>query len=213
MEASHFVPFLYIFFPVPFRRELDRDNRPAGKSLSGWIIADLVTGQLAQDTRARLGLGGIAVKDGEKRVPHLAGLLASVNGLPDARLLVVVHNGGSLLVVGLKALLEGVGVVVGALDERLAGDVVDHGHLGRVEGGVVGAARCWVDQATRDARDQQGVVDLQLHSVLQGLVALLEHCVETLSLGNGTRETVEDESARMEKRVRSTGQRDVELAG
>lgn len=44
--------------------------------------------------------------------------------------LVVVRNGVGLLVVGLKALAQGIGVVIRALDQRLACDVVGHGLLG-----------------------------------------------------------------------------------
>lgn len=156
----------------------------------------LVSSKLAQDAGAAGGgLGLVAVEDGQQALPHLAGLLARVDSLPDACLLVVANHGGGLLVVGVEALLEGVGVVVGPLDQGLAREVIDHGFLGRVEGGVVGAARGRVDQAARNARHQEGVVDLQLHSVLQRLVALPEHAVEALCLGHGAGEAVEDESA------------------
>jgi hypothetical protein len=149
-------------------------------------------------TRARRGGGGglglVAVKDGQQALPDLLGRLGGVDGLPDARLLVVVDDGGGLLVVGGEALLEGLGVVVGPLHQRLAGHVVPHGHLGRVEGGVVAAAGSRVDQAARDARDEQLVVDLELDRVLQGLLALAEHLVEALGLRDGAGEAVEDEA-------------------
>lgn len=161
--------------------------------------AVLTTSNPAQDAgAAALGLVLVAVEDGEQALPHLAGLLAGVDSLPDARLLVVAHDGAGLLVVGGETLLEGVGVVVGPLDQGLARDVVGHGHLGRVEGQVVAATRGRVYQPARDARHQQGVVDLQLHGVLQLLVAVLQHGVETLGLGNGTGEAVKDEPGRGE---------------
>ena len=68
--------------------------------------------------------------------------------MPRAHLLLVVAEKRlGLVVVHGQALLEQLGVVVRALDERLASDVVLAGHLGRVELGVVGAARGLVDQA------------------------------------------------------------------
>lgn len=151
--------------------------------------------KLGEDTGAGMrSLVLISIKDGQEALPDLAGLLRGVDGLPDAGLAVVVHNGGGLLVVGVETLLEGLGVVVGALDEGLAGDIVGHGLLGRVEGGVVGTAGCWVDQTTRDAGHEEGVVDLELDGVLEGLVAGLEHGVEALCLWDGAGEAVEDES-------------------
>lgn len=121
--------------------------------------------------------------------------MAGVNALPDARVLVVADDGGGLLVVGGETLLERVGVVVGALDEGLAGEVVLHVDLGRVEGAVVGAARGGVDEAAGDAGDQQGVVDLELDGVLQRGLLLGQHLVEGLGLGDRPGEAVEDEAA------------------
>lgn len=154
-----------------------------------------MAGKLAQDARtARGSLGLVAVKDGQQRLPHLARFLAGVDGLPDARLLVVAHNGGGLLVVGRQALLQGLLIIVGPLDQGLAGLVVGHGLLWRVENCVVAAARGGVDQAASDTRDQERIVDLQLDGVLQGLVTLTQHCVEAFGLRNGTGESIEDES-------------------
>lgn len=68
----------------------------------------------------------LALKDGKHVLPHLARLLTSIDTMPDAVLAVVVDDGGSLLVVGAKALLQCLGVVVAALDKGLAGDVVLH---------------------------------------------------------------------------------------
>lgn len=198
----------YVFSPC-----LVQDQDLVGRFKVGWTSGrfaesprvretktSLTTSDPAQDAgAAALGLVLVAVEDGQQALPDLAGLLAGVDGLPDARLLVVAHDGGSLLVVGGKALLERVGVVVGPLDQGLARDVVGHGLLGRVEGQVVAAARGWVHQPARDTRHQQGVVDLQLHGVLKLLVALPQHLVEALGLGHGTGEAVEDESGRGER--------------
>jgi hypothetical protein len=152
----------------------------------------LFASKLAEDGTAALL---VAVKDVEQALPDLAGLLAGVDALPDASVLVVADDGGGLGVVGGEALLEGLGVVVGALDEGLARDVVLHVHLGRVEGAVVGAARGRVDEAAGDAGDEQGVVDLELNGVLQGRLLLRQHLVEGLGLGDRPREAVEDEAA------------------
>lgn len=127
-------------------------------------------------------------------LPHLARLLASVEATPDTILLVVTNDRGGLGVVGTKTLLEGVGVVVGALNQGLTGDVVLHIHLGRVEGTVVATAGGGVDETTGDALDEERVVDLKFYGMLEGLVALLKHGVKALGLGNGTREAVEDEA-------------------
>jgi len=88
-------------------------------------------------------------------LPHLSRLLAGIQALPDAGLLVVMHNRRGLLVIDSQALLQGLGVVVGALDKGLAGDVVLHGLLGRVEGAVVRAARGRVDEAAGDTLDEE----------------------------------------------------------
>lgn len=73
----------------------------------------------------------------EKALPHLTRLLAGIDSPPDAGLLVVLTNRGGLVVVRNQALLEGIGIVVGALNKRLASDIVLHGVLGRVEDLVV----------------------------------------------------------------------------
>lgn len=85
---------------------------------------------LAQDARAGL-------ENTEKTLPDLTGLLASVDTAPDAGLLVVVDNGGGLGMVGGQSLFQGCGVVVGSLNQGLAGDVVLHVLLGRVEDLVI----------------------------------------------------------------------------
>lgn len=76
----------------------------------------------------------------QQAFPHLARLLASINGRPYASLLVVRNDWRGLRVVGAEALLEGLCVVIGALDERLAGHVILHLKLGRVKDLVIRAA-------------------------------------------------------------------------
>lgn len=151
----------------------------------------LLASKLAED-RA-LGLG---IKDVEQALPDLTGVLAGVDALPDAGLLVVVDYRGGLGVVGHEALLERISVVVGPLDQGLARNVIRHVLLGRVEGAVVAATRGRVHQAARDAGDEQGVVDLKLNGVLQLLLFLGEHLVESLGLGHGAGEAIEDEAVK-----------------
>ena len=51
-----------------------------------------------------------------------------------------------------------------------------------------------MDQTTSDTRDQERVGDLELDSVVDRLLALVEHRVELLGLGHGTGEAVKDEA-------------------
>lgn len=92
------------------------------------------------------------LQDIQNALPHLSRLLAGINSLPDARLAIVICHRGRLVVVGLEPLLQRVFVVVGSLDQRLAGDVVCHVLLGRIEDFMVGSTRCRVDEAAGYAR-------------------------------------------------------------
>jgi hypothetical protein len=138
-------------------------------------------------------LSGLLENLGEGGPDSLRGL-RSVDSSPDALLLVVLSNGTGLLMVRLEALVEGLSGVVGALDEGLASDVVDHVLLRGRELLVVGATGSGVDETTGDAGDEEVVVDEELDGVLEGLLAGSEHLVELLSLGDITGETVEDEA-------------------
>lgn len=133
-------------------------------------------------------------EDSRQAGPDELLVLSGINLGPDTLLLVVVDNGDGLLVVGHKALLEGLGVVVGALDKGLASDVVLHGDLGGSKLPMVRAARGNVDQASSDAGHQQVVVNGQLDNGIQVLLLVLQHGVELLSLDNGAGESIENES-------------------
>lgn len=93
-----------------------------------------------------------------------------------------------------KTLLECFGIVVRALDERLASDIINHIALGGVEDLVVRTTRCGVDETASNTRDEERVVDLELNSVLQGLVGGPEHAIELLGLDDCSREAVKDEA-------------------
>jgi hypothetical protein len=142
----------------------------------------------------RLLLLLLLLKDLEQVLPHPTGVLGSVHTAPDALLLVVVDDGSGLLVVGSQALLEGLDVVVGTLDQGLAGNIVLHVVLGGVEDTVVRATGRGVDQTTGDTGDQQSVVDLELDGVVENLLLLGKHRVEALGLGDSPGETIKDEA-------------------
>jgi hypothetical protein len=137
---------------------------------------------------------GLVVEDLEQALPNLTGFLARVDRLPDAGLLVVPNDRCGLGVICDEALLKGLGVVVGALDEGLASDIVDHVALGRIEDLVVRAARCGVNETTSDARYEERVVDLELDGVLERLLGGFKHAIKLLCLNDCSWETVENET-------------------
>lgn len=51
-----------------------------------------------------------------------------------------------------------------------------------------------MNETAGDTGNEELVVDAKLNGVLERLLACLEHVVEALGLGNGTREAVEDEA-------------------
>ena len=64
-------------------------------------------------------------EDGTQVVPNDLGRLCSVDTMPEALGLVVVNDGAGLSVVGFETTGEGLGVVVGALNEGFASDIVN----------------------------------------------------------------------------------------
>jgi len=170
------------------------------EDLSRWLFKQCVNRQLlllgdanlAEEAAGRC----VLLEDVQHALPDLTRLLRGVDLLPDAGVAVVVDDGAGLLVVGTKALAESALVIVGALDERLAGNVVDHVSLRGVEDLVVRAARGGVHETTGDTGDKKLVGDLELDGVLQRLRLGLKHAVELDSLGNGAREAIKDEAGR-----------------
>jgi hypothetical protein len=51
-----------------------------------------------------------------------------------------------------------------------------------------------VYQSTGDSGDEQGVRDLELDSVVNGLFLIFQHGIEFGSLGNGSWETIENKT-------------------
>lgn len=135
--------------------------------------------------------GGDVAPDGR---PDLSGLLGGINAGPHILLLVVTDDGLSLVVVGSETLLEGFNVVITALDKVLAGDVVLHVILRGVEFLVVGTTARRVDETALDTGNKALIRDLKLNNVLEGGLTLRQHLVEGLGLGDGTRETVKNET-------------------
>jgi hypothetical protein len=66
------------------------------------------------------------LENSEETLPHLTRFLTGIDAAPDAGFLVVIHHGGGLGVVRGQALLEGIGIVVGTLNQRLSGNVIHH---------------------------------------------------------------------------------------
>lgn len=59
---------------------------------------------------------------------------------------------------------------------------------------MVRAARSGVDETTRDARDQETIIDLKFNGVLEFLLIHLKHPIEPFCLCDSSRETVENET-------------------
>lgn len=79
--------------------------------------------------------------------------------------------------VGDEPLLQGVGVVIGSLNERFARDVILHVVLGRVEDLVIGSSRGRVYKSSGDTGNEEAIVDLKFDGMLKLLLASGEHVV------------------------------------
>ena len=106
-------------------------------------------------------------------------------------LAVVADQRLGLLVIDLKALQDGLFLVVVALDQRLAGDVVLALDLGRIELDVIGAAGGDVHATTAHAGDDLAVRHVDFEHVVDRHAGILHG----LGLRNGARETVEHVAA------------------
>ena len=94
--------------------------------------------------------------------------------------------------VHVQTLLHGFFLVVIALDQIFASDVVFHVDLGRVEHNVVGTARSQVNATTRHALDDFCIRHVDLDNGVDGYASRLHG----ISLGNGAREAVKQETVR-----------------
>lgn len=98
---------------------------------------------------------GLAVphEDTVNPAEDFLGRSSSVHSVMEPLHGVVVYQGSGLCVVRLQSLLQGFRIIVGALDQGLAGDVVCHGLEGRGKLLVVAAAAGRVDETAGDASD------------------------------------------------------------
>lgn len=76
-----------------------------------------------------------------------------------------------------QSLLESIGVIVRALDQCFASDVVLHFCLGRVEDLVIRSARGWVHESPRYPGNEKAIIDLELDGVEEFLVSDGQHVV------------------------------------
>mmetsp|Transcript_47286 Transcript_47286/g.64110 ORF Transcript_47286/g.64110 Transcript_47286/m.64110 type:complete len:246 (+) Transcript_47286:63-800(+) len=139
--------------------------------------------------------------------PDLLDGAAAVDFLHDALRAVVGQDGDRLVVVGAEALLQRIGGVVGALEERRAALVILHRLLHRLavraelhglrraELHVVRPSAGLVHPAAADALLEHGGVDVEGHHERHGLAIARQHLVERVRLGLRAREAVEDEAA------------------
>lgn len=90
----------------------------------------------------------------QKTFPYSPWLLTSIDRPPDACILVVLHYGRCLLMIGRESLLQRFFRVIRTLYQRFSSHVVFHVLFRRVERLVVRSTRCWVDQSTCNARNE-----------------------------------------------------------
>lgn len=96
-------------------------------------------------------LGIALVQHGLDLLPDVTHISGSIEGGQDVLLTVVSHERRGVLSVRVESLAQRGFVVVAALHEGLASDVVLAGHARGLEVDVVRATRGHVDQATSDA--------------------------------------------------------------
>lgn len=114
-----------------------------------------------------------------------------VNGEKHILFGVVSENWSSFLVVALKTGLQGLGVVVGSLDEGLTSDVIFALDLGWIELDVVGSSRCLVNPSTLDSLNEDLVINFEFNDLVDLAAGLAEHLVELLSLYHSSRESIQ----------------------
>lgn len=74
---------------------------------------------------------------------------------------------------------------------------------GRLALSVVTPSRGGVDESTGDSRDQEGIGDSELNSMVQWLVERAQHAVELGSLSDRSRETIQDETGQLARAIGS----------
>ena len=97
--------------------------------------------------------------------------------------------------VGLHSAAEDFGVIVLALDEGFTSEIVMTLNLRGVELDMVGTTGGRVDTTALNTLNKDIVIDLELNSLVNDCLLLLEHAIELLSLDSGSWETVKEHSA------------------
>lgn len=123
-------------------------------------------------------LGVALVQDSLDLLPNAIHISSSIEGGQDVLLAVISHERGRVLSVRVESLAQCRFVVVAALHEGLASEVVLASHVRGLEVDVVRATRGHVDQAASDALHQQLFVDLELQRAIELGVLALQHDVE-----------------------------------
>jgi len=101
------------------------------------VLVDSVPCDPAEETTA-LGLSCLLrLKNSQEALPDLTGLLACIDALPDASLLVISNDWGGLLMISDQSLLQRLSIVIRSLDQWLASDIILHIALRWVEDPVV----------------------------------------------------------------------------
>mmetsp|Transcript_78669 Transcript_78669/g.156415 ORF Transcript_78669/g.156415 Transcript_78669/m.156415 type:complete len:251 (+) Transcript_78669:115-867(+) len=122
-------------------------------------------------------------------------LLVRIHRRVESTLCVVVHHRLCLLVECPQTLRQRGLVVILAPRERLAGQVVAHGHLRRSKFLVVGTSRGRMDQSAADALHEHFVRDLELdHVVNFADLFVRKHLVEHDRLWHGARKAIENKA-------------------
>ena len=89
----------------------------------------------------------------KQRLPDLARFLTCVNALPNSGGFIVSNNRRRLGVVRCQSLLQRVLVIVRAMNQGFASDIVLHLRLWRIEDLVVRPTRRWVNESSSNAGD------------------------------------------------------------
>lgn len=102
--------------------------------------------------------------------PDVVGRLGRIDDAQNAALLIVAEEWRGHRMVRMQARLERVGVVVVAVHERLASDVVFARHLWRRKLDVIRATTGLVNQAASDTAHEKSVVDAKLNDRVKFLL-------------------------------------------
>lgn len=133
-------------------------------------------------------------EDGVDRCENGDRFLRSIHVSVKPLFAVVIHERFREVVICDQTLLEGLGVIVRSLNQRLTSHVVCHRFLWCIKFLVIRSTAGRMDEATRDAADQQRIVDAELYDGVQFCLSPVQHGVQLLCLSDVTRKAVEQKS-------------------